>query len=78
MCWTQQQLTELCDRKNISREFYSFCSDKDEAYCLDKIKNEWLIYYLERGRRNELAWAKNEAQALKILKLFLLDENKTR
>ena len=73
MSWTQQELTEFCERKNISPELYSFYKDKDEACCLDKIGNEWLIYYSERGRREELAWAKSEAQALDIPKLFLLE-----
>jgi hypothetical protein len=73
MCWTQQQLVELCERKDISPELYSFYKDRDEAYCVNKVSDEWLIYYSEKGRRNELAWAKNEAQALNILKLFLLE-----
>lgn len=76
MSWTQQQLTEFFDKKDISPDLYSFYLDKDEAYCMDKIGDEWLIYYSERGARNKLAWAKSEAQALNILKLFLLEEHK--
>lgn len=73
MSWTQQQLIDFCDRKNIDPDSYSFYKDKNEAYCLDKLGSEWLIYYSERGKKNELAWAKSEPQALNILKLFLLE-----
>lgn len=73
MSWTQQQLIDFCNRKNIDPGSYSFYKDKDEAYCLDNVGGEWLIYYSERGVKNELAWAKSEGQALNILKLFLLE-----
>jgi hypothetical protein len=76
MIWTIDLLVEFLDRKNIPRASYSFYKDKDESYCIDKIGNEWLVYYSERGTRNELGWAKNEAQALNILKLYLLQEYK--
>lgn len=76
MIWTTNLLVEFLDRMNIPRNTYSFYKDKDEAYCIDKIGNEWLVYYSERGTKNELGWAKNEAQALNILKLYLLEENK--
>lgn len=73
MSWTIQQFIDFCNRENIDPESYSFYKDKDEAYCLDIVGGEWLIYYSERGTKNELAWAKNEAQGLNILKLFLLE-----
>lgn len=55
MSWTQQQLVDFFDRKNIAPAFYSLYSDKDEAFCLDTVGNEWRIYYSERGQKNELA-----------------------
>lgn len=73
MSWTQQQIIDFFNRKNIDPESYSFYKDKDEAYCLDKLGCEWLIYYSEKGKKNELGWAKSEPQALNILKLFLLE-----
>ena len=76
MSWTIQQLVDFCNRKNIPPDAYSFYNDKDDAFCLDRVGDEWLIYYSERGTRNELAWAKNEGQALNILKLFLLESQK--
>lgn len=76
MGWTIQQLSDFCNRKNIPPDSYSFYKDKDDAFCLDKFGDEWLIYYSERGTKNELVWAKNEGQALNILKLFLLESQK--
>lgn len=73
MSWTQQQLIDFFNRKNIDPDSYSFCEDKDEAYCLEKIGDEWSIYYSEKEGRNELAWAKSESQALNILKLFVFE-----
>jgi hypothetical protein len=73
MSWTQQELIDFLKRKNIDPDSYSFYSDKDEAYCLDTHGGAWLVYYSEKGKKNELAWAKSEAQALNILKLFLLE-----
>jgi hypothetical protein len=76
MSWTQQQLVDFCNGKSIDPESYSFYEDKDEAFCLDIVGEEWRIYYSERGLKNELGWAKTEAQALNLLKLFLLEAYK--
>ncbi len=73
MSWTTQQLADFCTRKNIPSDAYSFYKDKDDAFCLENVGEEWLIYFSERGKKKELAWAKNEGQALNILKLFLLE-----
>ncbi|MDS4071739.1 MAG: hypothetical protein RKL24_01165 [Defluviicoccus sp.] len=77
MSWTIQELMDFLDRKNIPTDSYSFYKDKDDAFSIDKIGNYWLVYYSERGIRNELGWAKNESQALNLLKLFLLEAHKT-
>jgi len=76
MSWTAQELNDFLNRKNISADSYSLYSDKNEAFCIAKIGDEWLVYYSERGSKNELAWAKSEAQALNVLKLFLLEAHK--
>ena len=76
MSWTCQELVDFCNKKSIPSSAYSFYKDKDDAFCFDKIDEEWIIYYSERGSRIELAWAKNEDQALNILKLFLLESEK--
>ena len=73
MSWTSNSLKAFLDGKGISPNAYSFDGDRDEAYCLQKIGNEWLVYYSERGNKNELAWGKTEAQALDVLKLYVLE-----
>ena len=50
--------------------------DKDDAFCIEKVGDEWLVYYSERGAKRELGWAKSEGQALNLLKLFLLEAYK--
>lgn len=76
MNWTQQELTNFLNESNIPKESYSFYKDKDDAFCLDKTSEEWVIFYSERGRKHELGWAKSEPQALNLLKLFLLEAYK--
>ena len=80
MSWTVDQLLSFLDRKNIPADAYSFYKDKDkdkdEAFCIEKVGDEWLVYYSERGAKNELGWAKSEGQALNLLKLFLLEAYK--
>lgn len=76
MNWTTNELVDFLERKNIPSDAYSFYRDKDDAYCIEKIDGEWLVYYSERGTKNELGWAKNEGQALNLLKLFLLEAYK--
>lgn len=76
MSWTADELLEFLDRKKIPAESYSFSKDKNDAFCIEKVGDEWLVYYSERGAKNELGWAKSEGQALNLLKLFLLEAYK--
>ena len=73
MGWSKVVLREFLDGKGISPNSYSLNFDKDEAFCINQVGGEWLVYYSERGERNELGWGKSEAQALNILKLFVLE-----
>ena len=73
MSWTTSALISFLDDKGIPRSAYALYADQDEAYCLAQVGNEWLVYYSERGNKNELAWGKSEAQALDVLKLYLLE-----
>lgn len=76
MGWTKEQLAGFFDRANIRPDSYSLSGDKDEAYCITQVGHEWVVYYCERGMRNELAWGKTESQALDVLKLHLLEAHK--
>ena len=77
MSWTEQELIDFLNRKNIPTDSYSLYREKDDAFCLEKIGDEWLVYYFERGAKNELAWGKTLAQALNVLKLFLLEAHRS-
>jgi hypothetical protein len=73
MGWTADQLRDFLDRRGIPRAAYSIGGDQNESYCLVREGAEWLVYYSERGQRNELGWGKTESQALNLLKLFVLE-----
>ncbi len=73
MGWSEEGLCAFLDRQGVPRKSYSIGKDQDESYCLVPEGNEWLVYYSERGRRNELGWGKSEDQGLNLLKLFVLE-----
>ena len=73
MGWSAEKLRTFLDDRNVPRNAYSIGADQDESYCLVRQGNEWLVYYSERGHRNELGWGKNGHQGLDLLKLFVLD-----
>jgi hypothetical protein len=70
---TVEQLHDFLDSLDIPREAYSVNGHLDDAYCITSAGDEWLIYYSERGSRDELAWAKSYSQALNILRLFVMN-----
>lgn len=73
MSWTIEELSVFFGKMGIPRRAFSVYEDRDEAYCVEKIGDEWLIYYSERGKKNHLGWAKSEGQALDVLKVFVLE-----
>jgi hypothetical protein len=73
MGWSVNELYSFLEREGIPRTAYSIGTDQDESYCLVPQGDEWLVYYSERGNRNELGWGKTEEQGLNLLKLFVLE-----
>jgi hypothetical protein len=71
--WTPEELITFLEKRGIPQSSYSIGSDRDEAYCLVREGQEWLVYYSERGNRNHLGWGKTEHQGLNLLQLFLLE-----
>jgi hypothetical protein len=64
--------------KSSRMSHYNYSIDdieKDQAYHLAKEKDQWLIYYMERGKRKILGTYKTESEACqalhKILKPYL-------
>ena len=76
MEWTTTEVGQFLAARNVSASTYSFYAQRDGAICLDKIEDEWLVYYCEHGLRRELAWARSEAQALDYLRLFVLEAHR--
>lgn len=74
--WMVEELVDFFRRNGIPDKYYSIYKDKDETICLEKTKNEWLVYYSERGSKKELGWGKTESQALDILRLYVIEEYK--
>jgi len=70
---TAEQVCSFLDSLGIPPDAYSLSGHLDDAYCVVKVGQEWLIYYAERDSRNELAWAKSYPQALNILRLFVMN-----
>ena len=70
---TISELVEFFHREKIPDDAYSLYAEKDDAYCLARQDNEWLVYFSERGSRYELGWGKTEAQGLNLLRLFVLN-----
>ena len=70
---TVSELVAFFQVERIPVDAYSLYADKDDAYCLTREGNEWMVYYSERGKRNELGWGKNEGQGLNLLRLFVLN-----
>lgn len=60
-------------RVGVPNHAFSIYGDRDEAYCVERVGGEWMIYYSERGKKNQLGWAKSEEQAMDLLKLFVLE-----
>lgn len=71
--WTFDQLEEYFNRNGVSADSYSFYKKKEDCFCIRVEKNQWVIYYVERGKEIILGMAANESMALNILKLFVME-----
>lgn len=72
----KNDLVKILKTSLISHYNYSIDDiEKDEAYHLAKENNQWIIFYMERGKRNILGTYKTESEACqalhKILKPYL-------
>ena len=49
------QLTKALENNNVPRDAYCLKGGlPNEAYCLDREKEKWIVYYSERGARTSL------------------------
>jgi hypothetical protein len=50
------------ERLGVRRNAYGIGLERDDAYCLLRDGDEWLVFYSERGRRNDVRrYAEKEA-----------------
>ena len=74
--WTIDKLRQYFKDQKIPDDYFGLYQDKDDAFCIEKCGDEWLVYFSERGKKRELGWGKAESQALDILRLYVIEEYK--
>ena len=74
--WTIDKLRQYFKDQGIPESYFGLYRDVDDAFCVEKRGDEWLVYFSERGKRRELGWGKTESQALDILRLYVVEESK--
>lgn len=63
-------------KKGIPSYMYSINSDKDEHYCIIKVgvREEWEIYYSERGTKVDLVIFQHEDEAVEYFFKLICDD----
>ena len=70
---TKMELSEKLIEKSIRKDSYYLEGGlPNEAYCLNKNRNIWEVYYSERGIKNGLKVFDNESDACKFLYSLLV------
>ena len=72
---TVHELTEALRRGGIRERAYDLeGSNRDEVYCLDKVRAGWAVYYRERGiRRDEKLFLSEDEACRHILAVLMRD-----
>ena len=71
----KQDLAKKLNEKNIRVDSFSLEGGlPNEAYCLNKTKDCWEVYYSERGRKTGLKKFTNESDACQYLYEVLVDQ----
>jgi hypothetical protein len=75
----RSELREVLDRDRIRPSSYSLeGGGPDEAYCLERSRGGWAIFYSERGNRNDEQWFATEDEACTALLEWILADPTTR
>jgi hypothetical protein len=51
---TPTSLRRDFERLGVNRWVYGIGRERDEAYCLVREGDDWLVFYSERGQRNDV------------------------
>ena len=69
------ELNKLLLIKNVPKEAYSLAGGlPNEAFCLEKLKEGWHVYYSERGNKNTIGKYLHEEEACEALLNKLIKE----
>lgn len=61
---TRLQLQELLKNESFPAESYSLNGDlPNEAYCLNRVQDNWEVYYSERGGKTNIKFFSDEGEA---------------
>lgn len=50
----------------------------EQAYCLERSRGGWSVYYFDRGNRNDQRWFQTEEEALEAFRDWVLADPTTR
>lgn len=69
------QLAEILNYLKIDPYFYSIdgLQRGDDEYCLEKLNGKWLVYYIERGKKNIFGEFEHESDACKFFLKQLIE-----
>jgi hypothetical protein len=75
----RSDLQAALDEAEVRRDAYSLTGgNASETYCLDQGGSAWLVYYAERGQRNEIGRFASEDDTCLCLLAVLLHDPTTR
>jgi hypothetical protein len=58
-----RELRAVLEARGAPAEMYAIGDERNEAYCLTQDHLGWLVYYSERGQRNDLRSFSTEHEA---------------
>jgi hypothetical protein len=76
---TRDELGRRLEQEGISANAFDlFGSNRDNAYCLERVDSGWLEFFRERGERDWEHLCESESQACEYLLQAILDDEGTR
>jgi len=64
----RDELRRILDARGVRRSAYSLDSGvANEAFCMERSRGGWSVYFFERGNRNAERWFLAEADACRDL-----------
>lgn len=61
------ELLDELDKLNVPTSYYSIKGPMEDRICLDKEKEQWVVFYAERGLKSELGTFRAESEACEFM-----------